>query len=137
MAVKKAIASTGKKRSSAIASIVKKTVTGNQQRLQAVKQLEQEGPPHKLLQNQWLFEALQQLVKTAEQQSGKKFENRMGSPLVWNHKKERMEFPVPLPFKKEAPHIQLFTEGPEHETLMYSMALQVIHWAAAAIKTPV
>ena len=137
MAVNKASKPSAAKRSSAIETIVKKTVAGSNERLHVVQQLQQEGPAHKLLQNEWLFEALLQLVKSVEKQSGKKMKNSKGSPLVWAHKKERMEFPVPLPFKKEAADIQLFTEGPEHETLMYSMALQVIHWAAATVKPAV
>lgn len=133
MPVNKVSKPSAAKRSSAVETIVKKTVAGSKERLHAVHQLQHEGPAHKLLQNEWLFEALQQLVKSVEKQSGKKMENSIGSPLVWAHKKERMEFPVPLPFKKDAPDIQLFTEGPEHETLMYSMALQVIHWAANTV----
>ena len=73
-------------------------------------------------------------MKSVEKKSGKKFTIRNGSPLVWAHKKESIHFPVPLPFKKDAAAVQQFTEGPEHETLMYSISLQVLHWAAATVK---
>jgi hypothetical protein len=52
--------------SNSIESIVKKTVGGKQEVTEAVLQLEEKSSEHTLLQNQWFFNAKQQLVKSVE-----------------------------------------------------------------------
>ena len=125
----------------AIAFVIDKLVKDRTDRQWTIEHLGDEGPGHKQLQNDLLFQQLALLVRSLEKRSGKKLEPVPGHALFWGENKERIDFPLPLPAdlvgRLEDPEedLQRFAEGPEHETLMYSVAIQVLAWAAATIPT--
>jgi hypothetical protein len=122
-----------------ISLLTHKLITAKEEKQWTIEQLSEEGPKHKRLQNQLLAAQLSLLIAAVEKRSGKKLSVETGQELSWGKGKDKIDFPVSMPnsvFKKlrDPEHdLKEFVAGPEHETLMYSMAIQVLHWAANTI----
>ena len=99
-----------------------------------IKEISNEGPPHKQALTALLLKRLYKLVKTMEKSSGSVFVLQKGSTVnTFTHEEAEVVMPVDIPVnlrgkvnKEEV--IDTVSHAPLHELLAYTMCLQVIEW---------
>lgn len=99
----------------------------------ATEQLINGGSKHKQVLNALLLSRIYELVQVVEDSSEKLFELQDGYEIIKDIDGEDMVFPVLMPInmgpdvdkQKVADAIAL---APEHDTLAYTFAIQVIEW---------
>ncbi len=104
-----------------------------------IKEISNEGPPHKQVLTTLLLKRLYKLVKTIEKSSGIVFSLQKGNSVESEtHEGEAVVMPVDIPVnlgnKTNKNHvIDAVSEAPLHELLAYTMCLQVIEWGMKTV----
>ena len=107
------------------------------ERAWANNQIANEGPRHKQVLSALLLKRLYKLVQVTEKSTGTAFELQKGYEIVKEKEEEVVTLPVSIPINLGAGAdkemiAEAVTHAPEHESLAYIMALQVIEWAIKA-----
>lgn len=99
----------------------------------ALKEIINEGPPHKQALTALLLKRLYKLVKTLEESTGSVFELQKGNVITTEAQEEEMPSPVQLPLNlgskvNKEQLADIISHAPAHELLAYTICLQVIEW---------
>ena len=95
----------------------------------AYEEITKGGPPHKQALSALLSAKTLALITATEERTGEKFATLPGTKIM-NHKyEEEYIMPVEVVLDKTAV-TDLISKAPDHEALVYLMAMQAIDWAA-------
>ena len=95
------------------------------------------GPKHKQVLSALLLHSLNKLVQTVQKSSGTEFSLQKGHELKTEKDETVMVLPIEIPINisgdvDEKKIVDIIGHAPEHEALVYAIALQVIEWAIKA-----
>jgi hypothetical protein len=100
-------------------------------------EIENKGPKHKQVLSALLLQRLYKLVQTVQKSSGTDFSLQKGYELKTEKDGSAIILPIEIPInlsgdadKKKI--VDAITHAPEHEALVYAIALQVIEWTIKA-----
>ena len=112
-------------------------ISDGDQKKRATKSLDSGGPKHKQVLSALLCKRLHRLVKTIEKTSGTSFALQQGYVLPLKNEDDELDLSIPIPINlgrgiDKQKIIKVISDAPEHEALIFVMALQVIEWAIGA-----
>ena len=92
------------------------------------------GPLHKQVLSALLLSKAYELIKKTEQRTGEKFKPVKQTAVINNKYEEEYRMPVDVILPEEGEDNEniagFIAKAPDHESLVYLMALQAIEWAA-------
>ena len=100
-----------------------------------LKEISNEGPPHKQVLTALLLKRLYKLVRTIEKSSGTVFSLQKGNMVQSEtHDEEAVVMPVDIPVNlgnkaEKDDVVEAVSAAPLHELLAYTLCLQVVEWA--------
>jgi len=92
------------------------------------------GPKHKQVLSALLLHSLHKLVQTVQKSSGHDFSMQKGHALKSEKEGVTIVLPIEIPINltddaDKEKIVDAIAHAPEHEALVYAIALQVIEWA--------
>jgi hypothetical protein len=113
--------------------LIKQFIKGDDDRIWALAQVDEHGPPHKQLQHIMVLNRLERLFRLLNKRTGPVQKKRIEGVSVTIAKgKEKWQMPVQLPIRslgkiaRDKKVFEALIEGPEHEILYTALLLQVI-----------